>query len=125
VANEGVRIAMIGDKDTMVIGANGDTMHSLAASQAGRIELSILKTAPVNALLNALYRAQDLSAATWGNIQININNPVTGDVIVGVYGAFVKLPDLVYATQGNIMVWAFNMGYIDETLGNGYNPTGF
>ena len=117
VSAEGIRVAMLADKDTMTIGANGDGMHSLAASKAGRIQVSLLKTAPGNAMLNSLYRYQSLSAATWGQIQLTVSNPVSGDSITARGGAFQKQSDLGYMTEGNLNVWAFNFVDIDETLG--------
>ena len=123
VAPEGIRVAMLADKDTMTIGAAGDGMHSLSASKAGRVQITLLKTAPGNAMLNALYRYQSLSAATWGLIQLSIMNPVTGDSVTAAGGAFVKQSDLGYAAEGGFNVWAFNFVDIDEVLGNGFQPT--
>ena len=117
VAEEGVRITMLGEKDTMTIGADGVGMHSLAAGNAGRVEISLLKESPVNALLNATYRYQKTSAANWGNITLTVTNPATGDTTSCSGGAFAKQADLSYTPVGQNLVWGFNFVEIDEILG--------
>jgi Protein of unknown function (DUF3277) len=124
VSDGGIRIAMEGDKDRMTIGAGGAGMHSLIASNAGRITVSLLKTAPGNAQMNQLYRHQKSSAAYWGQNVITINNPVTGDAITCTDCSFVKQPDVVYTPEGGMMEWAFNSVDIDEVLGNTFQNTG-
>lgn len=118
VADEGITTAMSGEKTTSVVGADGALMHSLHASQLGTMKVSVLKTSPTNALLNQLYNAQKQSSALWGLNQIVITNPATGDVITGAFMAFVKHPDIVYATEGNNNDWEFR-GLIEEVLGSG------
>jgi hypothetical protein len=118
VANEGITTAMAGDKNTMTAGANGDIMHSLHASRAGRITVRVLKTGIVNSQLSKLYNYQTTSSAYHGQNTIRIANPATGDVITGKQMAFVKLPDNVNAAEGNVMEWAFD-GLIDQVLGIG------
>lgn len=124
VGDGGIRIAMAGDKNRMTIGAAGDGMHSLIASNAGRVTVSLLKTAPGNAQMNQVYRHQKSSGATWGNNVITINNAVTGDAITCSGCAFVKQPDVVYAPEGGMMEWAFDCVSIDEVLGNSFQNTG-
>jgi hypothetical protein len=124
VGEGGVRISMVGDKNRMNIGAAGDGMHSLIAAKAGRVTVSLLKTAPGNAQMNQIYRFQQTSAAYWGQNIITISNPVTGDAVVCSACAFVKQPDIAYTTEGGMMEWAFDSINIDEVLGNSYQNTG-
>lgn len=118
-ADEGIVVAMTGDKNTMVTGAAGEGMHSLHAAKAGRITVRVLKNGTVNAMLNQMYRHQELSSANWGHNQISIRNAVTGDSITATEGAFVKHPDSVNAKEGNILEWAFDFIKIDTMLGSG------
>jgi hypothetical protein len=118
VADEGISIAFTGEKNTMTPGANGDIMHSLHASQAGRITVRFLKTGIGNSQFNAMYRYQQTSSAYWGQNKISVRNPVTGDVFNGYALAFVKHPDNANAKEGNVMEWAFD-GVIAQTLGTG------
>ena len=120
IAAEGIKVTMNGDQDIMSIGAAGDGMHSLSASKAGRISITLLKTGPGNALLNALFNYQRQSSAYWGQNQMSVRNPVTGDSVVAQAGAFVKRPDVIYDVAGPMMVWEFNFVEIDTTLGNSY-----
>lgn len=118
VSDEGITTAMAGDKTTSVTGADGSLMHSLHSSRLGSMTVRLLKTSPTNAMLNALYNAQEQSASLWGLNQIVITNPATGDVITGTQMAFVKHPDIVYATEGNNNEWEFR-GLITQVLGSG------
>lgn len=118
-ADEGIVIAMNGDKNTMVTGARGEGMHSLHASQAGRVTVRVLKTGLINAMLNQLYRYQTTSSVFHGRNVISIRNPATGDSITAEQGAFVKHPDTAFAKEGNINEWAFDCVKIDTMLGTG------
>lgn len=124
LSDEGARIAMTGDKNTMTVGANGDGMHSLHASNSGRVTVSLLKTGIGNAQLNQLYNYQKTSSANWGQNVLTLTNPVTGDSVTCTAGAFVKQSDLGYGTEGGMNTWAFDFVDIDEILGNGYQVTG-
>ena len=119
IADEGITIAYNGDKNTMITGAAGEGMHSLHASNAGRITVRVMKTGAANALLNQMYRHQMLSSANWGQNQISIRNAATGDSITASQGSFVKHPDNVNAKEGNIQEWAFDFVKIDTILGTG------
>lgn len=121
IADEGITTAMVGEKNTMQTGANGDIQHSLHASNAGRMTVRLLKTGVANAVLSQIYNFQKTSGAYWGQNKIVIRNPITGDIITGTSLAFVKQPDVVYAKEGGIVEWAFD-GNIDELLGTG-TPT--
>lgn len=124
VSEEGITITMTSDKNAMAIGANGDGMHSLRAGEAGRITISLLKTAPGNSQLNKLYNHQKQSSGYWGQNQLTITNPVSGDRIVATEGAFVRHADIGYRTEGGMNVWTFDFIDIDKTLGNNYRDGG-
>lgn len=117
-SDEGITVAMSAEKTTTTTGADGSIMHSLHASKLGTMKVSLLKTSPTNALLNALYNAQQESSALWGQNTITITNPATGDLITGDTLAFVKQPDLAYATEGNNNEWEFR-GNVNQVLGTG------
>lgn len=118
VAAEGITITHTEEKTTTITGSDGQVQHSLHASMTGRIMIRLLKTSPSNALLNALYHSQRGSATTWGQNVLTVNNIASGDNIVGTAMAFVKHPDTVYATEGNVNDWEF-VGIINPELGAG------
>lgn len=124
VAEEAIRIDMTADKNVMTVGANGDGMHSLRASKSGRITIQLLKTSSGNAMLNQVYNYQSQSSANWGQNQITISNPVTGDNITAQDGAFVRQSPLGFSSEGGINTWMLDFVIIDEILGNGYQNTG-
>ena len=118
VAAEGISAAYDGEKDTATTGADGILMHSLHASQTGRMTIRLLKTSPINATLNQAYNFQRQTAANWGQNTIRIVDKVRGDVASLRSAAFVKHGDNVWAENGNTLEWTFS-GYLNETLGVG------
>ncbi|MFG0231748.1 phage structural protein [Achromobacter sp. 413638] len=116
-AEEGITIAPVGDKNTMMIGADGEGMHSLHADKSGTVTLRYLKTAPVNATLQALYDAQSLDSRLWGKNLISVTNSASGDVTVCRSCAFKRKPDLGYAKDGDTVEWVFDAMKIDTILG--------
>lgn len=117
VAEEGIGIDPAGDKNTMMIGADGEGMHSLHADKSGTITVRLLKTSPTNSKLMAMYDAQALSSALWGNNLITVTNPVSGDVTTCRACAFKKRPGLTYKKDGDIVEWVFDSLKIDTVLG--------
>lgn len=117
VAEEGISIEMAGDKNTMMIGADGEGMHSLHADKSGTVTVRLLKTSPQNAKLSAMYDAQTISSALHGKNVITITNPVSGDVTTAISCAFKKKPALNYKKDGDIIEWAFDAIKIDSVLG--------
>ncbi len=115
-SEEGITVVMNEDKDTMTIGADGTPMHSLHAGKAGTISVSLLKTSSANALLSAMYDLQTVSSSLHGQNVITVMN-AQGDISTGRVAAFKKRPDLKYAKDGGMNVWAFNVGLIDGFLG--------
>lgn len=116
-SEEGITVAMGGNKNTMTIGADGEVMHSLHADKSGTITVNLLKTSPTNKKLSLAYNAQSQSSATWGNNVIVIRNKVSGDIITARSVAFQKQPDNANAKTGNTMPWVFDCGKIDQVLG--------
>lgn len=117
VAEEGIGIAMVGDKNTMTIGADGEGMHSLHASKAGTVTVRLLKTSPNNAKLQAHYDAQSLDARLWGQNVIVVRQTAAGDIATARSCAFKKNPDLAYKQDGDFMEWVFDSIKIDRVLG--------
>lgn len=117
-AKEGISTDMVDDKDRMDVGADGSIMHSLRASNAGRITVRLLKTSPVNAQLSALYNFQRLSSATWGNNVLVVSDVVRGDVVTGTQMAFTRQAPITWAEDANFNEWNF-AGNVVDVLGAG------
>ena len=106
------------DSDVMTGGADGDVMHSLTATKRGTIELHLLKTSPINALLSYSYNQDRANGSQqWGQNVIVINNPVSGDHYNCSRCAFRRFPSNPYQMRGNILVWIFNVAQMDPSLG--------
>lgn len=116
-AEEGITVAMVEAKNTMTIGADGEVMQSLHAGKGGTITVTLLKTSPTNAKLSAMYAAQSLSSATWGNNVIVVRNSASNDLCSARSVAFQKLPDWQNAKDGGTVAWVFDAGKVDQLLG--------
>jgi hypothetical protein len=119
VAEEGITVAMEGDKGTLVWGADGTPMHSLHAAQGGTVSLRFQKTSPINYKLAQFYTQSTQSSANYGNATITVSNLTRGDTIVCLLCGIKKLPDNVNSKEGGFMDWVFNAGQISEILGDG------
>jgi len=117
VADEGISIDTAGDKNTMLIGADGEGMHSLHADKSGTITVRLLKTSPTNATLHAMYDAQTLTSVLHGQNLITVTNPQSGDITTARSCAFKKKPSLNYKKDGDIVEWSFDSIKIDTILG--------
>lgn len=117
VAEEGITIEMAEDKNTMLIGADGEGMHSLHAGKSGQVTVRLLKTSPINAKLQAFYDAQTLTPTLHGQNVIVIRQLQSGDVTTCRSCAFKKKPALNYRKDGDIVEWVFDSVKIDTILG--------
>lgn len=116
-AEEGITVEMAGDKNTMMVGADGEGMHSLHADKSGTVTLRYLKTSPLNAKLQAMYIAQSASASLWGQNLITVTNTQSGDVFTARACAFKKMPQMNYKKDGDTVEWVFDAIKIDGILG--------
>lgn len=122
-SDEGIRIRNAGPKNRRTIGADGDGMHTLIASDAADGEISLMKSASGNKMLGDLYNWAKSSSANWGNIALLISNPNTGDQENLVGGAFGKLADNAYATEAGLIVWPIEFIFRKNQFGNGLQGT--
>lgn len=118
-AKEGITIAMLEDKVSTTIGADGYGMHSLHGGNAGTVTVRLLKNSPLNAALMTMYNYQKTSSAYTGRNTISLSNPIWGDDHDCRQCAFVKLPDNVNAEDGGMMEWQLRAISIDSQLGDG------
>lgn len=121
VSEEGITVTMDDDKNSKVIGADGEGMHSLHAGKAGKVTVRLLKTSPTNAKLQQMYSLQTSSSALHGRNTITVTDVARGDLVVARECAFVKFPDLGYAKDGAMQEWVFDAIKVDQKLGAGLN----
>ena len=118
VAEEGITIDNVEEKDLATVGAGGELMHSLRASDVAKLTLRLLKTSPVNAQLSNLYNFQKSSSLYWGQNVISVNDTIRGDVEALTICAFLKPPANTYSKDGAMMEWEF-IGKRNQRLGTG------
>lgn len=114
---EGITVEMAAPKNAMVLGADGEVMHSMHPGKNGKVTVSLLKTSPVNAKLSAMYNAQSLSSATWGKNVIVLRNSASNDVCVARAVAFQQQPNWQNGATAGKVDWVFEAGKIDQLLG--------
>lgn len=117
VAGEGITIEPKGDVNVMTEGSDGSWMHSLRASRGGTLTVTLLKNSPVNAKLQAMLHYQRSSGRYHGHNTITIRQVVSGDIIPCEGVAFGKQPSVPYAVEGGTIVWTFDVGRFNPTLG--------
>lgn len=125
-AKEGISIEMLEPKDTLLVGADGQAMHSMHGGQAGTITVRLLKTSPTNYQLMQLYNVQKGFSGIWGQNTISIVDMARGDNITAQGAAFGRAPNISYAESGDVLAWAFACAWIEEQLGGliGTGPSG-
>lgn len=117
IAEEGITVAMAGNKNSMTIGADGEGMHSLHADNSGTVTIRLLKNSPVNAKLMNVYNAQKSSSKKWGKATITINHTGSGDNYTATKCAFQKAPDYTNPKTAPIVEWVFDAIKINAKLG--------
>lgn len=117
VADEGISVEAAEDKNVMTIGADGKGQHSLIASDAAKIVVRLLKVSPINAALMAVYDAQSVSSALWGQNVITVSNAARGDISVNQGCAFKKKPAFTNAKEGGFVEWEFDVIANNTVLG--------
>jgi hypothetical protein len=117
VAEEGISIEMAGDKNTMLIGSDGEGMHSLHADKSGTVTVRLLKTSPVNAQLMAAYDLQTLTPTLHGTNVIAVEDKGSNSITTARNCAFKKKPAIKYSKDGDVLEWAFDSTKIDTILG--------
>lgn len=118
-AEEGITIEAVADKNVMTIGADGAGMHSLIANESSTATVRLLKTSPVNAILQVMYNLQTISSITHGKNVITIRDIARGDVVTLTGVAFKKRPTVTYAKEGGMMEWVFEATHTFQMLGVG------
>jgi hypothetical protein len=117
VAEEGLTIAPNEDKNSMVIGADGQGQHSLIASNGGLITARYLKTSPTNGFLQLAYDLQSASSALWGQNLITVADKARGELTTCQSCAFKKKPEIVYDKAGPMIEWQWDSLAINSILG--------
>lgn len=119
VAEEGITVESVVDKNVMTIGADGEGQHSLVADDSATITVRLLKTSPVNQQLSLAFNAQSASSALWGQNVFAIVNTALGDNTVIQAAAFKKNVTLTYAKEAGFNEWTFDGIKRTTLLGSG------
>ena len=115
----GVTFEMNDNANTLTVGADGTPMNSLNPSKAGKVTVRLLKTAPANGLLSAMYNYQRASPANWGQNTLAAADVTRGDQYACQSVAFTKFPSNTYTVEGGALEWTFDVGIMDPALATG------
>lgn len=116
-AEEGITIEPTEDLNEMMIGADGQGVHSLHADKSAKITVRLLKTSPTNALLGAMVAFQRTSSANHGQNTITISNTASGDIVTCQQVAFARVPTVNYAKNAGMNEWTFHAIVVDTGFG--------
>lgn len=119
VAEEGITLEPVEDKNQMTIGADGKGQHSLIASDACTLTVRLLKTSPLNQALAIMYDLQSASSGLWGQNVFTLTDSARGDFSVIQSAAFKKKPTLTYAKEAGLNEWTFDGISATSVLGGG------
>jgi hypothetical protein len=120
VSEEGITIESIEDKNVMTIGADGEGMHSIVASNAGTVTVRLLKTSIANSILQTMFLRQTTAGAIGhGSNTIVIRDSARGDIVTCTGVAFKKQPSLTFAKEGGMNEWVFDVINTTVVLGTG------
>lgn len=119
VAEEGISIEPVEDKNAMFIGADGKGQHSLIASDAAVTTIRLLKTSPLNQALAIMFDFQSSSSGLWGQNVITVVDSARGDFNIIQSCAFKKKPTITYDKEGKMMEWTFDGISANSVLGSG------
>lgn len=119
VAEGGITIEMANDKNNMMIGADGNYLHSVAAGQGGRVTVRLMKNAFANNILQVMYDLQRGATPLWGLNTIITTDILRGDVITCIGSAFKRVPSNTWAQNANILEWTFDVGQVESVFGLG------
>lgn len=108
VAEEGITVEPVEDKNIMTIGADGRGQHSLVASDAVTITVRLLKTSPLNSALMTMYDLQSATSSLWGINTLTIVDSARNDYTVIQACAFKKKPTITYAKEAGFNEWTFD-----------------
>jgi Protein of unknown function (DUF3277) len=118
-AEEGITIEAVADKNMMTIGADGSGQNSLIANESSTVTVRLLKTSPVNAILQVMYDLQTITSIFHGRNVITINDIARGDSITLTQCAFKKRPTITYAKEAGMMEWTWDCVNTITVLGVG------
>jgi Protein of unknown function (DUF3277) len=118
-AEGGISIESADDKNAMTIGAGGDGVHSLRADDSAMLTFRLLRTSPINAILQQAYNLQALSSLSWGKNTVTVRDVSRGDLITCNGCAFKKVPDLEYSKDATEIEWVFDVIKRTTMLGVG------
>lgn len=118
-SEEGITIVPVSDKNTMEIGADGRGQHSLIAGEASTVTVNLLKTSPINALLQQMYNYQTSSSVLHGRNTIVVSDLARGDLVTLRQVAFKRAPDINYKGVAGMNTWVFDAITTGRVLGIG------
>jgi hypothetical protein len=118
IAEEGITIEFVEEKDTMRAGADGRVVHSLNPVRMATAIVRLLKTSPTNQRLSQMFAFQTQNSIFHGKNGLLVTNSAQGDNYTCSDVAFAKYPAVTWAKDANVNEWRFNIAYCSASLGN-------
>lgn len=115
----GISVEFAEPRVGMKAGADGQAMVSFYSQTLGKIIIRVQKTAPVNALLSAMFAADSADPTQVGQNTILVSDLALVDLCAGKQCAIEKHPNIVYGKEGPMNEWTFLVGQLRVLLGGG------
>jgi len=118
VADEGITIERAEDRNTLLVGINGETLNLVHAGNTGTVRLRLLKTSLANGQLIDVYNDQKTRGSNWGTDMqhITVEDLARKDKIVAGSLAFAGEPAVTFGKVGGVNEWTFHAGRIQMFL---------
>jgi hypothetical protein len=103
---------------TSSIGANGDMCVSVSADLSGKVKFKLLKTSSSNRYLLNRQRTMEIGTTTFIPVNLVVKDVHRQDVVVGIAGYVVKVPNLAFGEKAKEQEWELNFQKLMYDLGD-------
>jgi hypothetical protein len=101
-----------------IIGADGSMAVAISSNKSGSVKFKLLQTSSTNRYLNQRYALQEALATKFVPVELRVTDVHRLDVIVGVGGYLVKLPELKRGEKVNEQEWEIRFQQLWFDLGD-------
>jgi hypothetical protein len=118
-AEGGISFNFKQDKNHQTGGADGSVMNTQIQLNMGEATARFMQTSPINAQLDQMYQQQVVSGIGWGANVISGFDSSSGSTVKATGVAFKRQPGLVYAMNGAVLEWQFDIAQLYIVRGAG------
>ena len=118
IADEGIVVEPVYDDNTQEFGADGFVQNNKAAGSPATVTVNLLKTSPVNKMLNKMYLTQRASGVKNDLNLITITYIDTGETHTLEGVAFKRRSSAKFSKDGGMNAWTFDASRYAQIFGD-------